>query len=128
MKRCEFVQADGGAAAAWPLGHARNRRVSGFWLRSWVPKVSHRHLEGSAYDRLCGAAAALRYMLAVGHYEPPLFFHGIDAAGQVVIRRQLKCRHVLVFFEKLPPCLISIEACASSHHWSRELQALGHTV
>jgi len=28
----------------------------------------------------------------------------------------------------LPPCLIGIEACASSHHWSRELQALGHTV
>ena len=34
----------------------------------------------------------------------------------------------LAFFEKLPPCLVGIEACASSHHWSRELQALGHTV
>jgi transposase len=54
--------------------------------------------------------------------------HGIDAAGQVVIRRQLKRRYLLAFFEKLPPCLIGIEACASSHHWSRELQALGHTV
>ena len=54
--------------------------------------------------------------------------HGVDAAGQVVIRRQLKRRYVLSFFEKLPPCLIGIEACASSHHWSRELQALGHTV
>ena len=54
--------------------------------------------------------------------------HGIDAAGQVVIRRQLKRRYVLTFFQKLPPCLVGIEACASSHHWSRELQALGHTV
>ena len=54
--------------------------------------------------------------------------HGVDAAGQVVIRRQLKRRYVLAFFQKLPPCLIGIEACASSHHWSRELQALGHTV
>ena len=54
--------------------------------------------------------------------------HGIDAEGKVVIRRQLKRRYVLAFFEKLPPCLIGIEACASSHHWSRELQALGHTV
>jgi transposase len=54
--------------------------------------------------------------------------HGVDAVGQVVIRRQLKRRHVLAFFEKLPPCLVGIEACASSHHWSRELQALGHTV
>ena len=54
--------------------------------------------------------------------------HCVDAAGQVVIRRQLKRRYVLAFFQKLPPCLIGIEACASSHHWSRELQALGHTV
>ena len=54
--------------------------------------------------------------------------HGVDAVGQVVIRRQLKRRQVLAFFQKLPPCLVGIEACASSHHWSRELQALGHTV
>ena len=54
--------------------------------------------------------------------------HGTDATGQVVIRRQLKRRFVLSFFEKLPPCLVGIEACASSHYWSRELQALGHTV
>jgi transposase len=54
--------------------------------------------------------------------------HGIDAEGGAVIRRQLKRRHVLAFFQKLPPCLVGIEACASSHHWSRELQALGHTV
>jgi Mn-dependent DtxR family transcriptional regulator len=54
--------------------------------------------------------------------------HGVDAAGQVVLRRQLKRRYVLTFFEKLPPCLVGIEACALSHHWSRELQALGHSV
>ena len=54
--------------------------------------------------------------------------HGVDATGQVLVRRQLKRRYVLGFFQKLPPCLIGIEACASSHHWSRELQALGHTV
>ncbi len=54
--------------------------------------------------------------------------HGVDAAGRVVVRRQLKRRYVVAFFEKLPPCLVGIEACASSHHWSRELQALGHTV
>jgi len=54
--------------------------------------------------------------------------HGVDAAGQVAVRRQLKRRHVLAFFQKLPPCLVGIEACASSHYWSRELQALGHTV
>ena len=51
--------------------------------------------------------------------------HGVDNDGKVVIRRQLKRRYVLAFFEKLQPCLVGIEACASSHHWSR---ALGHTV
>src|SRR5258706_14996033 len=54
--------------------------------------------------------------------------HGVDAAGEVAIRRQLKRRYVLAFFEKLPPCLVGIEACATSHYWSRELQALGRTV
>src|SRR6202008_720773 len=54
--------------------------------------------------------------------------HGVDAAGQVVVRRQLKRRQVIAFFQKLPACLVGIEACASSHHWSRELQAIGHTV
>ncbi|MEY9234071.1 transposase [Bradyrhizobium japonicum] len=54
--------------------------------------------------------------------------HGVDAAGQVVLRRQLRSGHVLAFFQKLAPCLVGIEACASSHRWSRELQAPGHTV
>ena len=54
--------------------------------------------------------------------------HGVDAEGNVVIRRQLKRRYVMTFFQKLPPCLVGIEACASSHHWSRELQAIGHSV
>jgi transposase len=54
--------------------------------------------------------------------------HGIDTQGEVIIRRQLKRRYVVAFFQKLQPCLVGIEACASSHHWARELQALGHTV
>src|ERR1700710_36086 len=54
--------------------------------------------------------------------------HGVDAGGQVIVRRQLKRRYVLTFFQKLSPCLVGIEACGSSHYWSRELQALGHTV
>jgi transposase len=54
--------------------------------------------------------------------------HGIDAEGKVLIRRQLKRRYVLAFFEKLQPCLVGIEACGTSHHWSRELKALGHNV
>jgi transposase len=53
--------------------------------------------------------------------------HGIDTTGNVIIRRRLKRRYVLAFFQKLLRC-VGIEACATSHHWSRELKALGHTV
>src|SRR6266480_4263084 len=53
--------------------------------------------------------------------------HGVDAEGNVIIRRKLKRRYIVAFFQKLPPCPVGIEACASSHHWSRELQALGRT-
>src|ERR1700724_3462305 len=52
--------------------------------------------------------------------------HGVDAGGQVIVRRQLKRRYVLTFFRKLSPCLVGIEACGSAHHWSREAQRLGH--
>jgi transposase len=54
--------------------------------------------------------------------------HGVDAEGNVLIGRRLRRRYVLAFFQKLSPCLVGIEACASSHHWSRELKALGHSV
>jgi transposase len=54
--------------------------------------------------------------------------HGIDAEGKVIICRQLKRRYVLALFQKLPPCLVGIEACATSHNWSREIKALGHNV
>src|ERR1700694_1833690 len=53
--------------------------------------------------------------------------HGVDAAGQVVIRRQLKRRYVLAFFQKLSPCLVGVDACASSAAWCRELRQLGNT-
>jgi transposase len=54
--------------------------------------------------------------------------HGVDMSGEVVIRKQLRRRQVMPFFGKLTPCLIGVEACATSHHWARELGALGHRV
>lgn len=54
--------------------------------------------------------------------------HGVDAQGQVVLRRRLTRRQVLKLFEKLPACLVGMEACASSHHWARALTVLGHEV
>ncbi len=54
--------------------------------------------------------------------------HAIDDAGEVVVRKALRRRQVTAFFSKLEPCLIGMEACATSHHWARELSALGHQV
>lgn len=54
--------------------------------------------------------------------------HGIDADGDVMVRRKLARSRVLTFFEKLPRCLVGIEACNTSHYWARELIALGHDV
>lgn len=54
--------------------------------------------------------------------------HGIDAAGVVAVRKQLRRNQVLPFFEGLSPCLVGIEACASAHHWGRQLMAIGHEV
>jgi len=54
--------------------------------------------------------------------------HGVDASGQAVIGKQLRRRQVLPFFRKQPPCLIGVEACATSHHWARQLIELGHEV
>lgn len=54
--------------------------------------------------------------------------HGIDAEGTVVFRRPLRRGQVLPFFKKQPLCLVGMEACATSHHWARELEALGHSV
>jgi len=54
--------------------------------------------------------------------------HGIDAAGNVAIKRRLRRGEVLTFFTKLQPTLIGIEACATSHYWARELSAMGHNV
>lgn len=54
--------------------------------------------------------------------------HGVDHAGEAVLRRRLTRSQLLGFFAKLPPCLVGIEACASAHHWARELTRLGHEV
>jgi transposase len=54
--------------------------------------------------------------------------HAIDAEGKVLIRRQLRRSEVLKFFAGLASCLVGMEACASAHHWGRELMRLGHKV
>ena len=54
--------------------------------------------------------------------------HGIDASGQVVVRKSLRRAQMLPFFARLPSCLVGMEARGTSHHWARELIKLGHEV
>lgn len=54
--------------------------------------------------------------------------HGVDENEEVVLRRQLRRAEMIRYFEKLPPALVAIESCGSSHHWARLLQSFGHEV
>ncbi len=54
--------------------------------------------------------------------------HGVDAAGNIVLRRRLRRGQMITFFAGLAPCLVGMEACATAHFWARELTALGHDV
>ena len=54
--------------------------------------------------------------------------HGVDAAGEAVVRKRPRRAEVLPFFASLAPCLVGLEACATSHYWARELAKIGHTV
>jgi transposase len=52
--------------------------------------------------------------------------HGIDEVGEVIVQRRLRRRQVLPFFKRQAPCLVGLEACATAHHWAREIEKLGH--
>jgi transposase len=54
--------------------------------------------------------------------------HAVDANGAVVWRKKLRRTALLDTLAKVPPCLVGMEACATAHHWAREISALGHQV
>jgi len=54
--------------------------------------------------------------------------HGVGSDGSVILRRRLRRSQMIAFFAQLPPCLVGMEACATAHHWARELSELGHKV
>jgi transposase len=54
--------------------------------------------------------------------------HGVDENEAVVLRRRMRRSEMIRHFERLPPTLVAIEACASSHHWARLLVSFGHKV
>ena len=54
--------------------------------------------------------------------------HGVDAEDRIVVRRQLRRAEILRFFASIPPFIVGMEACTSSHFWAREIGAFGHAV
>lgn len=54
--------------------------------------------------------------------------HGVSEDGEVAFNQALRRAQLLAFFENLPPCLVGMEACGSSHYWARQLSKLGHEV
>jgi len=54
--------------------------------------------------------------------------HGVDERGRTALRKQLRRDQVAVFFARLPPCVIGVEACGGAHFWATKLAAFGHTV
>lgn len=54
--------------------------------------------------------------------------HGARSDGSVVFRTKISRAKLLAFFAAVPKCLVAMEACASAHHWARQIGALGHQV
>jgi transposase len=54
--------------------------------------------------------------------------HGVDANGKVVVKQKMARNQVVKFFANRPPCLVGMEACASSLYWARTIESLGHEV
>ena len=95
--------------------------------RGTLPRLSgdpaRQAAEDEAEDRLIGRAG--RQVIWRRTFFSSI---GVDASGAIVIRKALRRVQVLRFFGALPPCLVGMEACATSHYWAREIAALGHEV
>ncbi len=66
--------------------------------------------------------------IAIDTSKAVFTLHGIDQQDRPVLRTNLRRAQMIPFFKKLPPTEIALEACGGTHHWARELVALGHTV
>jgi transposase len=87
------------------------------------------HPAGS-FAGLCGEEDTMEEVAVIGIDLAKSVFqvHGVDAKGQVVLRRRLSRSKLLGFFAELPPCLVGMETCASANYWARQLIELGHDV
>src|SRR6266478_9583190 len=117
-----FMKTSGPSGLAKPRGPGAPCRRRSSALQDRDEDVRHRSHSRSQHMRY---AIMSEIAEALAHVQLELTSL-TKAVGSQLGGALAKRRSVLAFFQKLPPCLVGIEACASSHHWSRELQALGH--
>src|SRR4051794_40600207 len=94
----------------------------------WLPLPASQRQGGAVTQHELGATTMEITTVGLDLAKNVFQVHAIDNTGGVVVRRSLRRAQVIPFFSKLPPCLIGMEACATSHHWARELVGLGHEV
>ena len=107
--------------------------------RLWRTAESGDGVDGPRRHRLCQnevvadlkqRGPSVEQISRIGMDSSKHFFqlHGVNAAEKVVLRKKLRRKDVVAFFEALAPTVIAIEACGASHHWARILWSFGHEV
>jgi transposase len=67
-------------------------------------------------------------LIAIDTSKHVFTLHGVEEAGRVLLRREVRRQQLEPLLAKLPPTEVVLEACGGSHHWGRVLAALGHRV
>src|SRR4051812_16510949 len=113
------------------LGRGRSalssRTLQSRW-GGWLPLLASQRQGGAVTQHELGATTMEITTVGLDLAKNVFQVHAIGSTGGVVVRRSLRRAQVIPFFSKLPPCLIGMEACGTSHHWARELVGLGHEV
>src|SRR3954466_7158624 len=90
----------------------------------WLPLPASQRQGGAVTQHELGAPTMEITTVGLDLAKNVFQVHAIGSTGGVVARRSLRRAQVIPFFSKLPPCLIGMEACGTSHHWARELVGL----
>jgi hypothetical protein len=94
----------------------------------WLPLTAFQRQGGAVTHHELGATTMEITTVGIDLAKNVFQVHAVSHSGEVIVRRALRRVQVMPFFAKLPSCLIGMEACGTSHHWARELVALGHEV
>lgn len=67
-------------------------------------------------------------ILGIDLAKKSFYLHGVDKAGETVLKKKMTRNKLKEFIIQLPPCLMGIEACGGSHYWKRFFEFYGHQV